>query len=48
MLNHLDPASALAIALLVFALILVIRFEATNGRVRPGPQLLIRRSQYHR
>jgi PiT family inorganic phosphate transporter len=31
MLNHLDPASALAIALLVFALIMVIMFEATNG-----------------
>src|ERR1700760_4369563 len=31
MLNHLDPASALAFALLVFALIMVIMFEATNG-----------------
>jgi PiT family inorganic phosphate transporter len=31
MLNHLDPASALAIALLVFALIMVILCEATNG-----------------
>lgn len=31
MLNHLDPASALAIALLSFALIMVILFEATNG-----------------
>jgi PiT family inorganic phosphate transporter len=31
MLNHLDPASALAFALLVFALIMVILFEATNG-----------------
>jgi inorganic phosphate transporter, PiT family len=31
MLNHLDPASALAIALLVFALIMVVMFEATNG-----------------
>jgi PiT family inorganic phosphate transporter len=31
MLNHLDPASALAVALLVFALIMVIMFEATNG-----------------
>jgi len=31
MLNHLDPASALAIALLIFALIMVILFEATNG-----------------
>jgi PiT family inorganic phosphate transporter len=31
MLNHLDPASALAIALLVFALVMVIMFEATNG-----------------
>ena len=31
MLNHLDPASALALALLVFSLIMVIMFEATNG-----------------
>jgi inorganic phosphate transporter, PiT family len=31
MLTHLDPASALAIALLVFALVMVIMFEATNG-----------------
>jgi inorganic phosphate transporter, PiT family len=31
MLSHLDPASALAIALLVFALVMVIMFEATNG-----------------
>jgi inorganic phosphate transporter, PiT family len=31
MLNHLDPASALATGLLVFALIMVILFEATNG-----------------
>jgi len=31
MLNHLDPASALAFALLVFALVMVILFEATNG-----------------
>ena len=31
MLNHLDPASALAFALLIFALIMVIMFEATNG-----------------
>ncbi len=31
MLNHLDPASALAMGLLVFALIMVILFEATNG-----------------
>ncbi len=31
MLTHLDPASALAIGLLIFALILVIAFEATNG-----------------
>jgi inorganic phosphate transporter, PiT family len=30
-LNHLDPASALAIGLLIFALIMVIMFEATNG-----------------
>jgi PiT family inorganic phosphate transporter len=30
-LNNLDPASALAIALLIFALIMVILFEATNG-----------------
>ncbi len=30
-LNHLDPASSLAIALLVFALVMVIMFEATNG-----------------
>ena len=31
MLNQLDPASALAIGLLVFALIMVMMFEATNG-----------------
>jgi PiT family inorganic phosphate transporter len=30
-LSHLDPASALAIGLLVFALAMVIMFEATNG-----------------
>ena len=31
MLNHLDPASALAVGLLIFALVMVILFEATNG-----------------
>src|SRR5580700_8952839 len=31
MLTHLDPASALAVALLIFALAMVIIFEATNG-----------------
>jgi PiT family inorganic phosphate transporter len=31
MLNQLDPASALAFGLLIFALIMVIMFEATNG-----------------
>ena len=31
MLSHLDPASALAMGLLIFALIMVIMFEATNG-----------------
>lgn len=31
MLSQLDPASALAIGLLIFALILVMAFEATNG-----------------
>jgi PiT family inorganic phosphate transporter len=31
MLNHLDPASTLAMGLLIFALIMVIMFEATNG-----------------
>jgi PiT family inorganic phosphate transporter len=30
-LSHLDPASALAVGLLVFALVMVIMFEATNG-----------------
>jgi inorganic phosphate transporter, PiT family len=30
-LNHLDPASALAFGLLAFALVMVIMFEATNG-----------------
>src|ERR1700685_3762451 len=30
-LNHLDPASALAFGLLVFSLLMVIMFEATNG-----------------
>src|SRR6201996_3730690 len=31
MLSQLDPASALAIGLLIFSLLLVIAFEATNG-----------------
>jgi PiT family inorganic phosphate transporter len=31
LLSHLDPASALAIGLLIFALVLVFAFEATNG-----------------
>jgi PiT family inorganic phosphate transporter len=31
MLSHLDPASALAFGLLIFALVMVIAFEATNG-----------------
>lgn len=31
MLSQLDPASALAIGLLIFSLILVMAFEATNG-----------------
>jgi inorganic phosphate transporter, PiT family len=31
LLNQLDPASSLAIGLLIFALIMVIMFEATNG-----------------
>jgi inorganic phosphate transporter, PiT family len=31
MLTHLDPASALAVGLLVFTLAMVIMFEATNG-----------------
>jgi inorganic phosphate transporter, PiT family len=30
-LSHLDPASSLAVGLLVFAMLLVIAFEATNG-----------------
>jgi inorganic phosphate transporter, PiT family len=30
-LNHLDPTSALAVGLLIFALVMVIMFEATNG-----------------
>jgi PiT family inorganic phosphate transporter len=30
-LSHLDPASALAVGLLIFALGMVIMFEATNG-----------------
>jgi PiT family inorganic phosphate transporter len=30
-LSHLDPASELAIGLLIFALLLVLAFEATNG-----------------
>src|ERR1022692_5073750 len=30
-LNHLDPASSLAMGLLIFSLIMVIMFEATNG-----------------
>jgi inorganic phosphate transporter, PiT family len=29
-LNHLDPASALAVGLLILALVMVIMFEATN------------------
>ncbi len=28
---HLDPASALAVGLLIFALLMVVIFEATNG-----------------
>jgi PiT family inorganic phosphate transporter len=31
MLTHLDPASALAVALLIFCFVMVILFEATNG-----------------
>jgi inorganic phosphate transporter, PiT family len=31
MLTHLDPASSLAIGLLIFALLMVVIFEATNG-----------------
>ena len=31
MLTHLDPTSMLAVGLLVFALTLVLMFEATNG-----------------
>jgi inorganic phosphate transporter, PiT family len=31
MLTHLDPASALAVGLLILALIMVVMFEATNG-----------------
>src|ERR1700748_628983 len=31
MLNQLDPASALATGLLIFSLVMVILFEATNG-----------------
>ena len=31
MLTHLDPASALAFGLLIFSLLMVILFEATNG-----------------
>ncbi len=31
MLTHLDPASALAAGLLIFALLMVVIFEATNG-----------------
>ena len=30
-LSNLDPASTLAIGLLIFSLLLVIAFEATNG-----------------
>jgi PiT family inorganic phosphate transporter len=31
MLTHLDPASALAVALLIFCFVMVVMFEATNG-----------------
>jgi PiT family inorganic phosphate transporter len=31
LLSHLDPASSLAIGLLIFSLLLVMAFEATNG-----------------
>ncbi len=31
MLTDLDPASALAIGLLIFSLVMVVVFEATNG-----------------
>jgi hypothetical protein len=38
LLSHLDPASALAVGLLIFALLLVMAFEATNGfMMRPTP-----------
>jgi hypothetical protein len=38
MLNHLDPASALAMGLLVFALIMVILFERPRAfMMRPMP-----------
>src|ERR1700721_4352631 len=30
-LNHLDPASALAFGLLIFSLLMVVMFEASNG-----------------
>jgi inorganic phosphate transporter, PiT family len=31
MLTQLDPASALAFCLLIFTLVMVVMFEATNG-----------------
>ena len=31
MLTNLDPASALAVALLIFCFVMVVMFEATNG-----------------
>ena len=31
MLTHLDPTSTLAVGLLIFALAMVLMFEATNG-----------------
>jgi inorganic phosphate transporter, PiT family len=31
LLTHLDPASSLAIGLLIFSFVLVIAFEASNG-----------------
>jgi PiT family inorganic phosphate transporter len=30
-LTHLDPASSLAVGLLIFSFVLVIAFEASNG-----------------
>jgi hypothetical protein len=42
MLTNLDPASALAIALLIFCFVMVVLFEATGTSARGGWRFPIR------